>query len=92
MALLTAFCFLLISEGEASAQWPWNNNNRVIGYQPHITWIPQGVALNVNRVYVNPYRRTVTIGVNAQFYHIPQVRTFNFYNGRQNFYGGKNKK
>lgn len=69
----------------AEAQWPWNQQ-RVIGYQPHVVWLPQGTSLNVNNVYVDPYRRTVTMGINAQFYHIPKVRTFNFYNGQSNIY------
>lgn len=78
------FAFLLLSS-TANAHWPWNNHShRVIGYRPHISWLPQGTTLNVNGVYVDPYRRSVTIGINAQFYHIPQVRTYNFYNGQQN--------
>ena len=80
--LVVAFYFCIICD-TTSAQWPWNQQ-RVIGYQPHVVWLPQGTSLNVNNVYVDPYRRTVTMGINAQFYHIPQVRTFNFYNGQSN--------
>ena len=89
--LVLTFCFCSMSD-TVSAQWPWGYNyrQRVVGYQPHVVWLPQGTTLNINGAYVDPYRRTVTIGVNAQFYHIPQVRTFNFYNGNQNFYNNNN--
>ena len=77
--IIALFAFLLLSS-TANAHWPWHNHShRVVGYQPHIVWIPQGTTLNVNNVYVDPYKRTVTVGVNAGFYHIPQVRTFNYY-------------
>jgi len=75
--LIVLFCFCAVSN-TASAQWPWGQR-RVVGYQPHVVWLPQGTTLNVNNVYVDPYRRTVTVGVNTGFYHIPQVRTFNYY-------------
>jgi hypothetical protein len=45
-------------------------------------WLPQGTTLNVGPVYVDPYRRHVRMGINYGFYHIPQVQTFNFYNGQ----------
>ncbi len=79
--LIVLFCFCAVSN-TASAQWPWYQR-RVVGYQPHVVWLPQGTTLNINGAYVDPYRRTVTVGVNAQFYSIPQVTTFNYYNGYQ---------
>lgn len=80
VAALAIFCYTIISGVEASAHWPWHNHShRVIGYQPQVVWMPQGTTLNVNNVYVDPYKRTVTVGVNAGFYHIPQVTTFNYY-------------
>mgnify|MGYP000017284084 FL=1 len=83
-ALVLTFCFCSMSD-TVSAQWPWGYSyrQRVVGYQPHVVWLPQGTTLNINGAYVDPYRRTVTVGVNAQFYHIPRVNTFNFYNGYQ---------
>ena len=82
--LVLTFCFCSMSD-TVSAQWPWGYSyrQRVVGYQPHVVWLPQGTTLNINGAYVDPYRRTVTVGVNAQFYHIPRVNTFNFYNGYQ---------
>ena len=80
--LVAAFCFC-ITDDKVYAQWPCGQQ-RVIGYQPHIIWLPQGTTLNINRAYVDPYRRTVTIGINAQFYHIPQVKTFNYYGPQPN--------
>ncbi len=75
--LVAVFGFCVMCD-TTSAQWPWGQR-RVVGYQPHVVWLPQGTSLNVNNVYVDPYRRTVTMGLNAQFYHVPQVRTFNYY-------------
>lgn len=79
--LVAVFCFCVVGN-TASAQWPWGQR-RVVGYQPHVVWLPQGTTLNINGAYVDPYRRTVTVGVNAQFYSIPRVTTFNYYNGYQ---------
>ena len=73
------------------AHWPWQNhqhphnyryNPPVVYYQPQVVWLPQGTTLNVGPVYVDPYRRHVRMGINYGFYHIPQVQTFNFYNGQ----------
>jgi len=75
--LVAVFGFCVMCD-TTSAQWPWDQR-RVVGYQPHVVWLPQGTTLNVNNVYVDPYRRTVTMGLNVQFYHVPQVRTFNYY-------------
>ncbi len=75
--LVAVFGFCVMCD-TTSAQWPWGQR-RVVGYQPHVVWLPQGTSLNVNNVYVDPYRRTVTMGLNIQFYHVPQVRTFNYY-------------
>ena len=90
-ALVLTFCFCSMSD-TVSAQWPWGYNyrQRVVGYQPHVVWLPQGTTLNINGAHVDPYSRIVTIGVNVQFYHVPQVRIFNYYNGNQNFYNNNN--
>lgn len=90
---VVAFLFfvgIIMGSGTVNAQWPWQirqqqynyryNPPRVY-YQPHVIWIPQGTSLNVNGVYVDPYRRNVTMGINYGFYNIPRVQTFNFYNG-----------
>jgi len=82
LALAVIFCFCTFCD-TVDAQWPWGQR-RIIGYQPNITWLPQGTTLNVNRVHIDPHRRIVTMGINAQFYHIPQVRTFNFYGSQPN--------
>ena len=79
--LVAVFGFCVMCD-TASAQWPWGQR-KVVGYQPHVVWLPQGTTLNINGAYVDPYRRTVTVGVNAQFYSIPRVTTFNYYNGYQ---------
>tara|TARA_Y100000385_G_scaffold282325_1_gene336572 strand:- start:288 stop:587 length:300 start_codon:yes stop_codon:yes gene_type:complete len=75
--LFAVFAFCVMCD-TTSAQWPWRQP-RIVGYQPHVVWLPQGTTLNVNNVYVDPYRRTVTVGINAQFYHVPQVRVFNYH-------------
>lgn len=71
----------------AEAQWPWNQQ-RVIGYQPHVVWLPQGTSLTINNpqvYYSRSGQRYVRFGVNASFYHIPQVNTFQYYGPLPNY-------
>jgi hypothetical protein len=86
--VVLSFCVMCDT---TNAHWPWQNhqhphsyryNPPVVYYQPQVVWLPQGTTLNVGPVYVDPYRRYVRVGVNYGFYHIPQVQTFNFYNGQ----------
>ncbi|NVM37564.1 MAG: hypothetical protein HWN81_18355 [Candidatus Lokiarchaeota archaeon] len=88
--VILSFCFMC---DRANAHWPWQNHIHPhsyysyqprVYYQPQIVWLPQGSSLNINNVYVDPYRRNVRIGINYGFYYVPQVQTFNFYNGQQN--------
>jgi hypothetical protein len=53
-----------------------------VGYMPMVVWLPQGMHMGVGPVVVSPDRRYVRLGINAGFYHIPQVHTFNYSNGR----------
>jgi len=53
-----------------------------IGYMPMIMWVPQGMHMGVGPVMVSPDRRYVRFGINAGFYHMPRVHTFNYSNGR----------
>ncbi len=55
--------------------------NRVVGYRPVITWLPEGTSLGVGAV-VSPDRRYVRINAAPFFSHIPQVDTFNFATGQ----------
>lgn len=52
-----------------------------VGYMPMIVWLPQGMHMGVGPVVVSPDRRYVRLGINAGFYHIPEVHTFNYSNG-----------
>lgn len=91
--LVAAFSFCIMCD-TTSAQWPNNNQaqyprySRVIGYQPHVVWLPQGTSLTVNNpqvYYSKSGQRYVRFGVNASFYHIPQVNTFQYYGPLPNY-------
>lgn len=85
-------CFTVVFTQTASADgndyfyryYNYRYQPRVIGFQPIITWLPQGTGLSVNSPYVYSYggQRHVRFGVNYGFYNIPQVNTFNLYNGQ----------
>ena len=49
-----------------------------VGYQPIITWIPEGVGMGIGPVTVSPDRRYIRFGVNFGFYSIKGVDTFTF--------------
>lgn len=53
-----------------------------VGYYPVIGWVPQGLNVNFGPVAISPDRRYVRFGINASFYHIPEIHTFNFYTGQ----------
>jgi hypothetical protein len=91
IVLLFMVLIFCVTCGKTNAHWPWSTHSHPhiqytyqprVYYQPHIVWLPQGTTLNVGPVYVDPYRRNVRIGINYGFYSIPQVQTFNFYNGQ----------
>ena len=91
--LVAAFSFCIMCD-TTSAQWPNNGQaqypryGRVIGYQPHVVWLPQGTSLTVNNpqvYYSRSGKRYVRFGVNASFYHIPQVNTFQYYGPVPNY-------
>jgi hypothetical protein len=93
IVMLGAFMFA----SQANAQHPnhgWNNgfNNPyyeyyyrppVVGYRPVITWLPSGTSLSIGNPQVYTYggRRYVRFGVNAGFYNVQRVDTFNFVTG-----------
>jgi hypothetical protein len=93
--MLAAFTF--VSEAKAQhPNRGWNNRPNfnqyygygyyrppVVGYRPVITWLPSGASLNVNNPQVYSYggRRYVRFGINAGFYNVQRVDTFNFYTG-----------
>jgi hypothetical protein len=54
--------------GTVDAHWPWQNHQH-----------PHSYRYNPPVVYYQPQ---VVWGINYGFYHIPQVQTFNFYNGQ----------
>lgn len=55
----------------------------VVGYRPVITWLPSGTSLSIGNPQVYTYggRRYVRFGVNAGFYNVQRVDTFNFVTG-----------
>jgi len=53
------------------------NKSFRVGYQPYITWLPQGASLRTSAI-ISRDRRYVRIGVNPYFSGIGAVRTFNF--------------
>lgn len=92
--------FMFASQANAQhPQNGWNNNqfNRpyygryyyrppIVGYRPVITWLPSGTSLNVYNPQVYTYggRRYVRFGINAGFYDVRRVDTFNY--DRQGIY------
>ena len=59
----------------------YNYGNRIVGYQPIITWLPQGVSLGTSAV-ISPDRRYVRIGVSPMFSTVGPVQTYNFSMGQ----------
>lgn len=59
---------------------PWVVRRGAVGYQPEITWIPEGTMAMVTAV-VSADRRYVRITPSPNFSAIREVNTFNFFTG-----------
>jgi len=58
-----------------------------IGYQPNVTWYPDGIYFGVGPVTVSPNRRYVRFGINANFYNYRGHSTYNLRTGQSRYYG-----